>query len=115
MYDGVQIDFFPKFHCELNFIERIWAYTKQILRKECTYSFSDLKVRVPVVLDGISVTFVRKTAQSCFRWIDGYKHGLTGALLQYAMKKYAGHRTIRQALDKEFDEPERLELLRMKK
>ena len=33
--------------------------------------------------------------------LHGYRHGLKGLLLQYAMKKYKGHRTINDALDKQ--------------
>jgi hypothetical protein len=39
---GHKILFFPKFHCELNFIE---IYINRKLRQECKFSFDVLKVR----------------------------------------------------------------------
>ena len=47
---GHLIDFYPKFHCELNFIERVWALLKKILRDECEWSFASLQVKVPEVM-----------------------------------------------------------------
>lgn len=45
---GHAIDFFPKFHCELNYIEMIWAYAKKFLRRRCTYNFNNLRLlKVP--------------------------------------------------------------------
>lgn len=110
-HENVHIMFFAKFHCELNFIERVWGYAKSTLRSQCTFSFPDLKERLPQVLDSIPTHFYRKVARSCFRWMDGYRKGLTGLLLAYAMKKYKGHRTISEALDAEFDEAARGELM----
>ena len=31
----------PKFHCELNLIERVWCHAKQYTRSHCDYSFSN--------------------------------------------------------------------------
>ena len=35
---GHQILYFPKFHCELNYIEMVWAYVKSRLRRHIQYS-----------------------------------------------------------------------------
>jgi hypothetical protein len=40
---GATIIYYPKFHCELNYIEMVWAYIKAYLRRNCTYTFKDLK------------------------------------------------------------------------
>ncbi len=37
---------------------------------------------------------LKKTYRHCFRFINGYRHGLTGGLLDYAVKKYKSHRAI---------------------
>ena len=86
--------FFPKFHCELNFIEMLWGYTKAKLRRMCTFSFSDLKKRLPELLDSIPISFVKRASRHCFRYMDGYRLGLTGPELDYAIRKYKGHRMI---------------------
>jgi len=41
--NGHIFDMYPKFHCELNFIERIWGEAKRTTRAECEYSFASLK------------------------------------------------------------------------
>ena len=85
----------PKYHCELNYIEMVWALVKQKLRRSCTYDFADLENRLPNLLDNeIPISSVRKFARYCYRFMSGYECGLQGGLLEYAMKKYSSHRTI---------------------
>jgi hypothetical protein len=42
--------FLPKFHCELNAIERYWGKTKKYTRRHCTYSLPGLRSALPVAL-----------------------------------------------------------------
>ena len=42
--------FTPKFHPELNFIERAWRRAKWFLRLFCDYSFPGLKSRLAVAM-----------------------------------------------------------------
>ena len=91
---GVQLIFFPKFHCELNFIEMVWGYLKRYLRKVCSFSFKDLRERLPQALLGIPIKFFKKVSRHCFRYMSGYRMGLQGPALDYAIKKYTSHRCI---------------------
>ena len=38
--------FIPKFHCELNLIERVWGKAKQYTRSHCNYSFPGLQANI---------------------------------------------------------------------
>ncbi len=73
----------------------IWGFIKKKLRKECEFDFGWLQGRVPEILDGeIPLRFVQKVARHCERFMEGYWVGLHGPVLDYAMKKYRGHRAI---------------------
>ena len=87
--------FFPKFHCELNYIEMIWGYAKTYLRRRCTFNFSQFEdLLQSVLLQQIPLAFFKKAQRHCFRYMDGYRKGLTGPLLTYAVKRFKGHRMI---------------------
>jgi hypothetical protein len=86
--------YFPKFHCELNYIEMVWAYVKARLRRICVFSIHALRESLPIELDTIPVAFFRRAARHCLRFMSGYRKGLTGLLLDYTQRKYKGHRAI---------------------
>ena len=79
---GFNIIFFPKYHCELNFIEMIQGWVKGHYRRTCTYNYADLKKRLPeAFLDVIPLAFIRRAARYCFRFMDGYRKVLDDPLL----------------------------------
>lgn len=87
--------FLPKFHPELNFIERYWGHVKRNLRKECSYSMKDLEVQAPKELrDAVSLTVMRRYAQHAWRWMSAYRLGLFGESAAFAMKHYKSHRGV---------------------
>jgi hypothetical protein len=98
--DNCIIDFYPKFHCEFNFIELYWGQAKRYVRRNCDYSFAGLQRVVPESLRSVPLSLIRKYARKCFRYMDAYRpKGEEGARLsmkqvQYAMKKYTSHRCI---------------------
>jgi hypothetical protein len=93
---GHLIDYYPKFHCELNYIEMVWAYCKAKLRRSCPYNFHDLVVKLPETLHDVPLPFHRRALTHCFRFMSGYRRGLKGPMLDYVLKKYKGHRVVPQ-------------------
>ena len=77
----------------------VWAYVKASLRKSCTNNFLDMRDnRLPTVMSSIPITFLKRVSRHCFRYMSGYRFGLTGPLLDYSVKKYKGHRCVNQTI-----------------
>jgi hypothetical protein len=92
---GHRILFLPKFHCELNYIEIVWAFVKAYYRRECQFSFPHLRDNIDdILLNKVNTLFVRRVARHCYRFMDGYRMGRKGPLLDYAVKKFKCHRSF---------------------
>ena len=52
--------FLPKFHCELNPIERVWGEAKRYNRKYTNITLQQLRNMLPDALDSVSATTIRK-------------------------------------------------------
>ena len=51
---GHSVLFYPKLHCEPNFIERYWCQAKWFARENCGYDFEALKTTVPEALASVT-------------------------------------------------------------
>lgn len=103
--DGMEVDFFPKYHCEFNWIERYWGNAKATTRRKCTYSFEALKTTVPEALDSVDVLTMRRFARKSFRYIDAYRERedgsheqLSPSVVEWNVKQYKSHRRIDRLL-----------------
>ena len=94
---GFHFMLYPKYHCELNYIEMVWGYIKAYHRRHCTYSFKDLDGAdglVKTLNERIPISFVRRASNHCLRYMSFYRAGLHGPELEFAVRKYRSHRAI---------------------
>jgi transposase len=102
---GHEILFFPKYHCEFNWIERYWGATKKYCRKHCTYSMTTLPDTMEAAFSSVSIVEMRRFARKAYRYMDAYlgRNGqsLTPYQVEWAVKKYKHHRRINDSIFEE--------------
>ena len=87
--------FIPKFHCELNPIERVWAQSKKYSRANCDYSFKGLEEIVEPALESVSLDSICKFFRKMRDHLIAYREGITiGPLMDAALKQYKSHHKI---------------------
>ena len=71
--------FFPKFHPEINPIERVWAQSKRYTKAYCKYTLPSLRSTVPLGLDSVTIeniqNFHRKCRHYMFAYLEGHMAG----------------------------------------
>lgn len=89
---GHEVIFYPKFHCELNYIEFYWAALKRYTRDNCKYSFPELESTVREGMDSVGLKSIRRFAMRSKRWMLAYMNGLTEEQRRYTGHVYRSHR-----------------------
>ena len=84
----------PKFHCELNFIERFWCGAKFYSREHCGYSFESLREVLPAALDSVSTVSMYYYYPHSMRILNAYSNGLSYGTMEFVDKVYKGHRQV---------------------
>ena len=92
---GHRCIFIPKYHCELNPIERVWGHAKRYTRSHCDYSFAGLERTIEPALETVSTDLMRKY----FRWVCEYARAYreghrAGPEIEKALKQYKSHRRV---------------------
>ena len=82
--------FLPKFHCELNGIERVWGHSKCTTRAYCDYTIMLLCKNVPHSLDSIPI----ETIQGTICWVEIYQGRKWEKTVRKFNKEYKSHRRV---------------------
>ena len=83
--------YFPKFHCELNPIERVWCQSKKYTRAYADGTIRKLRKIVPEGLDSVTLEQIRKYFATCREYERAYMEGRTGREVEERVKLYKSH------------------------
>jgi transposase len=68
--------FLPKFHPELNPIERVWAQLKRYTKAHCKYSLPSLRKNIPLAYDSVTLENIKNHFRKVRHYMFGYLEGL---------------------------------------
>jgi len=89
--------FLPKYHCELNPIERVWAQAKRYSKAYCKYSIVSLRNNVVPALESVSLDSIQKHFNKVRHYMFAYLEGLSGGFeLEQLVKLYKKRSEIPQ-------------------
>ena len=81
--------FLPKFHPELNPIERVWAQLKRYTKAHCNYSLPSLCKNIPLAYDTVTLDNIHYHFRNVRHYMFCYLEGLIpGKELDKVLKKY---------------------------
>ena len=91
--------FIPKFHCEINPIERCWSQAKRYTRAYCSYNIVGLRRNVGPGLDSVSTTniqnYFRRARNYMYGYLMGHQAGVAlEKLISNYSKDFKSHRRV---------------------
>ena len=86
--------FYPKFHCELSPIERVWCRSKKHTHAYADGTITRLRKIVPEGLDSVTLEQMKKFFRSCHDYEKAYREGGTGREGEERVKLYKSHRRV---------------------
>ena len=92
-----EVILFPKFHCKLNPIERVWGQAKVYTRTYTNFTLPRLRANVNPALNSVSTCtdLIRKYFRRILEYERAYLDGKkAGKELEQAVKVYKSHRRI---------------------
>lgn len=91
---GHTVVFYPKFHCELNWIEYYWGAAKRYARENCEYNIEGLRVNIPLALKSVSSLLIQKFFFRTLRMIEAYGSNYRYGSEEYEVVVYKSHRRV---------------------
>ena len=91
--------FIPKYHCEMNPIERCWSQAKRHTRAYCNYSITGLRKNIPRALDNVSLeniqNYFRRVRDYMYGYLLGHQAGIQlEELVKNFSKQFKSHRCV---------------------
>jgi hypothetical protein len=74
---GQEVIFYPKFHCELNFIGKFWCSCNAFTRDHCTFIIQCLRKILPEAIKSVSIATINRYCHRCMRTFNEYFTGHT--------------------------------------
>jgi hypothetical protein len=90
---GHMVLFYPKFHCELNWIEYFWGKVKYYTRANCGYDIKSLRENIPVALAQASED-IPKWGAKTLRIMNVYRQGICYGTEEFKARAYRSHRRV---------------------
>ena len=79
----------PKFHCELNPTERVWAQSKKYAKAYSNYSIVSLRKNIIPALESVPLESIKKHFCKIRHYMFAYLEGIPGGSdLEKMVKKY---------------------------
>ena len=97
--------FLPKFHPELNYIERIWARMKYYIRKHCDNKFETMRTSIETAMGStnLPLAMIRRFARTSFAYMYAYQAKMDIIAAHDWVKEHRQHRGFRKSMDLALD------------
>jgi len=89
---GYSIAFYPKFHCELNWIEYYWGHAKRYARNNCDYNIESQGRVIWEALADVQNSTIAGLYARCQRFITAYRTGIPYASREFQL--FTLHRRV---------------------
>ena len=75
LYEKQHAIYLPKFHCELNPIERVWGEAKHYTRSHYDYTFAGLERTIVPAIESVWLDTIHKHFRKCKQYMQAYREG----------------------------------------